>query len=354
MGALCAEPGVTMTSRQGPFVPELGKDAQAGFAASTFEYEFLCNYKQFAPVLREAQEPGVVVVAIDRSNRRLVSVQALRATHTEPQVLIAGRLPTADLVVSGDPAISSRHFAVVVDALSGREPHGGVFYQVLSLRSPRSLKTERGVAVGGIRADGHMFLECGNHIFFFFVSDRDSGSWPESPLQAWLSIPKRVYLEDRTNLAEGSEVRQPPSRPVSLQSNATLVSVLPGPSQLNVGNLLRDGEPQVAELRIDVPGSTTRVPVGSSAIASGILFGRNGTPQTAPPAVPVERLSRAHLLIVDVSGRVFACDTASQGGVYRGLDEGERVRVCSLDVHRTVYLGSHTRVTWRWIDRAPT
>ena len=84
--------------------------------------------------------------------------------------------------------------------------------------------------------------------------------------------------------------------------------------------------------------------VGRRALRAGILLGRSdrcdGDVLLSDPYV-----SRVHLLIVELAGRLYAIDTASKNGVFdRG--SGERVRL--LEAGSKLSLSALASVEWRF------
>src|SRR5690606_2815318 len=88
--------------------------------------------------------------------------------------------------------------------------------------------------------------------------------------------------------------------------------------------LSREGMAPVGVLRLRVSNVMHSVLVGARAIHRGILLGRyERCDVDGSKLLTSESISRVHLLVVEVSDRVYAIDTASTNGTWMAEDDRE-------------------------------
>ena len=148
-----------------------------------------------------------------------------------------------------------------------------------------------------------------------FVPTTAETNWPKKPRDMWQALRSRQA--------------------------ATFAAARPAP--IDEGWLSRDEEP-LGELLIRSQQGIGTMAVGRRALGAGILLGRSdrcdGDVLLSDP-----HISRVHLLIVELAGRLYAIDTASRNGIFnRG--SGERVRL--LKSGSRLSLSGLVSVEWRY------
>jgi hypothetical protein len=310
-----------------------------------FRSYFLRHYSRFREHVRQFEQPGLAVVAIDRARDRIAGVACVAARIGEPNALIVGRHSGAQLLLRGDEEISLRHLAVVTEPVTDFRPGRGVTYRVMDLRSTSGLRGENGKRVSAIRSDGPAFLSSANHVFFVFITG-DPTDWPDSAADAWSFIPERIFLEERVRAGGSGTHRPAPPASGPAPRSITLIERVAGPTRAEVAGQLVEGEPPVAEIAVRNRTGVHRFPVGARAIEDGIIFGRADRCDSAR-VFQNQALSRVHLLLISINGEIVAIDTASTNGCYRGIDYAGELRVARLDPGVPVFLGSTASVSWR-------
>jgi hypothetical protein len=331
--------------------------------------------------------PGVVVVAVDAVSRRIAGSLCLAAKVGQANAAIVGRHGHCDLYLEGDPALSLRHLAIVVSPLSAGSQTPQVGFRVLDLRTRSAFLDEHGRRLESVTAEGPTFLSAGGHALFIVVSGEDP-VWPESAADAWKCIPERVYLDEKdaepdrwkrrrrvmgrgfdeptdggAAFAEGTGVIPeplPPSKPPAAASTSvepahdpariTLVRTQPGPARARV-SLIAEDDLEVGQLTVSAEGKSQRIAIGERAVESGILLGRYERCDTHGASVVAHHgISRVHLLLLEVAGEVYAIDTGSTNGTFRGgpLASDAEVRIARLDEGTELILGEDlVRVKWK-------
>jgi hypothetical protein len=85
--------------------------------------------------------------------------------------------------------------------------------------------------------------------------------------------------------------------------------------------------------------------LGETAMHQGVLLGRYDRCDSGVTAfLSSERLSRVHLLMVEMAGGFYAIDTASKNGVWHGR---RSVAVVRLEPGVVLMLADQARVEWR-------
>jgi hypothetical protein len=117
--------------------------------------------------------------------------------------------------------------------------------------------------------------------------------------------PDRFSDESRTGL--------PPRR--------TIVQAISGPSRAR-RSLLDDDETPIGAMRIRSEHGRSTIIIGGRAAKEGVLFGRydrcdnEGLPVLANP-----RISRVHVMLIELASRVYLIDAGSTNGLWEGQDE---------------------------------
>ncbi|MGH9336019.1 MAG: FHA domain-containing protein, partial [Vicinamibacteria bacterium] len=119
--------------------------------------------------------------------------------------------------------------------------------------------------------------------------------------------------------------------------------VLTNPETLE-GLALGAKEEPFGELIVSSREGTGAVAVSRRAVGSGILLGRSDLCD-GDGLLLDHHISRVHVLIVEVAGKLYAIDTASKNGVF-GKTEPERT--LTLDSGTTLSLAGFATVEWRF------
>ena len=95
--------------------------------------------------------------------------------------------------------------------------------------------------------------------------------------------------------------------------------------------------PGVALLAINSPDGEITIVVGERALREVVLVGRYRRCDTGRlPVLANCHISRVHVLVIDIAGRLYAIDTASKNGLWLGETE---VKVYPLTFHQKLMLG---------------
>lgn len=334
LGACCRE--AAPNSRTSAMKPVL--------VVGDFRSSFVRHYATFAQRLRAVEEPTLAVVAIDEEKGRVAGMMRIAARPDRVVSATIGRHGCTDLFVDAPDDLSLRHLAVLVEpARTWQKLSSDVAYRIVDLRTGAGFFDEHGIPLVSVRCEGTAFFRFGT-LTFLFLAVGDPTDWPESAEDAWAMIPERVMFDER---ARGS-IRRPESR---LAEGSGLSRIMGGPGSTMVISLPppRDldrydrGEPLVGSLQVECNGQAEAFEVGSSSLYDGILIGRYDRCDSAP-IIADDSVSRTHLLVISVSGRVYALDTGSTNGTLRA---GARVRIVELVDECILQLGANTRVRWR-------
>jgi hypothetical protein len=295
--------------------------------------------------LCEDEPEGLTVVAVGPGG--LASAR-LEAAPGAIATCVLGRHEQAPLRLTGDGSVSLRHLAVL---LLPREPGGDLRFRLLDLGTPLAVEDERGQRLESLEAEGPVFVSCGAHALFLFPTG-DRLPWPERAAEGWACIPDRVYFCERPaaarrppreHLTPTSDIEIVPGRCRALD-HVTLVQTARGPVEVS-RPALDEGDTLLGELRLASPDGEARVPVGRRAAARGLLLGRySRCDRHARPVLASPLVSRVHVLLLEVAGRLHAIDTASTNGL--ALGDGTRVRQAALEVGQTLMLGGLVRLDW--------
>lgn len=270
------------------------------------------------------------------------------------QTAIVGRHTEVDLCLPDDPELSLRHLAIVLHPDHGQ----ALRFQVLDLRTPLGIRDERGHRVEHVAADGPMFLQLGTYALLFLPLDGRL-SWPLDPLEAWHALPPRDYTTptEPGDASSGAQAtpsggvtgplpapsgEAPGAQPVPT-NGATGVQILRGPRFARRG--LGGAERQRGQLSVRSADGTSSFVLGAHALRSGVLLGRYDRCDNAGLSVLSDhRVSRVHLLLLEIDDALYAIDTASTNGVWI---RGSGIRHRCLDARQTLELGSRlAHVTW--------
>jgi hypothetical protein len=290
---------------------------------------FARRYDDIRESLHRLRRPGVVIVGASASGRLAGSV-CISAKPDTITTAIIGRHAQADFFLPDDPEVSLRHLAVIV-----HPARAGLRYAVLDLRTGRGFRDERDVRRDALVADGSVVFRCASATFFVLAGGRGE-RWPDDARAAWAALPPRQYLDEppRARLAV---VEDEPSLP-----RITRVTGVHGPAALQK-RLVQEGEIPLGELQITCGAVAQAILLGRAAAREGVLVGRY---ERCDGALQLDddRVSRVHLLVIEIEGQLYAVDTASSNGVLVGEEARREVR---LDYGTRLSLGGETTVEWR-------
>ena len=263
-------------------------------------------YESIRRWIEEHREPGLAVVAFGEDG---IQAKAHLRVAKGVNTAIAGRHELAEIWLADDPAISLRHLAVVVFSESGR-----VRFRVIDLRTAAGFTDDSGQPLRACDAEDAFFIRCGRYSVLFVPTTAET-SWPNKARIMWHALRRRQAATFAT--------MQP----------ATVAE-----------SCLSQGEEALGELLIRSEQGVGTMAVGRRALSAGILLGRSdrcdGDVLLSDPYI-----SRVHLLIVELAGRLYAIDTASKNGVFNG-GNGERVRL--LESGSRLSLSGLVSVEWRF------
>ena len=173
--------------------------------------------------------------------------------------------------------------------------------------------------------------------------------WPEDSDAAWTRIPERVYLEResadpaRWLFPAGGAREIVPQVREARPPGTTLVDSFPGP--VFAAWVLQSSGPARGEIVVRSVSGVASLPVSVSAARQGVLLGRYERCDTAGlPVLSSEKLSRVHLLVIEIEGVLYALDTASRNGSW--LPAGP-LRAARVEPGRPIRLARDASVEWR-------
>jgi FHA domain len=255
--------------------------------------------------IQQCRAPGLAVVALGGGG---IQARAyLKARARAINTAVVGRHGKAEIFLGPDPWISLRHLAVILHPASTPD---AIRFRLLDLRTTTGFFDARGAERRAIESSAPYLVACGDYAVMFVPVTE--------PVTVLPSDPDR-FLETFDG------------------------DVLTNPETLE-GLKLDSCEEPVGELVVTSEVGTGAVPVSRRAIGSGILLGRSD--RCDGGALLVDRhISRVHLLIIDIAGRIYAVDTASKNGVFqRARPECATV----LESGTTISLGGRATVEWRF------
>jgi hypothetical protein len=249
---------------------------------------------------------------------------------------IVGRHSCADVVLSRDDQISLRHLL----ATAYRLEDGGVALRLLDLQTSLPMRFDDGVPRRSLVATSPFRVRLGRYVLAGSPIAAGAPVAALDPSAAGAVSVHELPLPPRTTLIEDapSQAGDRVSSVASLPPVASVVMLVSKPK-------LEAGE---AHLRFEHAGRTRGVVFDQDELDRGLLIGRDsrcvGAGQAASglaELLPIQ-VSRVHLLLLRDRGRVFAFDTGSTNGTFRG---GERVRRAELGGdHRSLRLGGRDGV----------
>ena len=249
------------------------------------------------------------------------------------EVAVVGRHRMADLWL-GAASFALRHLLVLTRAGHGAQR---TRYRVLDLRTDAGMMDERGQPLRSFEADGPVFFQV-DRTSFLTLPTAVPFAWPDDPVAAWNAFPARTY--------DGTPFRhRRPERVTSFDDDddgRTNVGI--GSGVVDVTRALTSGSP-VGSVEIQNGRGRLSLLVDRAALREGVLLGRyERCDSGGVNLLALERCSRVHALLLEVSGAVHVIDTASMHGVHV---QGRAVRVHPISTDEEVVLGHHL-ASVRW------
>ncbi len=313
-----------------------------------FRRLFASHYTRIRATCLDFAEPGIAVFAFSLRDGTWQGSMCLAARPGEVRAGVVGRHSAADLSLDGDRrGLALRHLLYVIEPLPLRAAfRGEVRFRVMDLETGHPPRDEEGRAVASLTAEGPVFLSCSGVALLAFVTG-DTTDWPESAADAWDIQPERIFIDER--LASGSAPRRHPfaARPALDPLRTTIVRQA-GPR--HVGDLRSDEAP-CGHLDLTTTRGRHQLCVGADVLGRGVLFGRYERCHSHAAAVILtERVSRVHLLVMDLAGDLVAIDLGSSNGTFVVDPEGgflTPLRIGRLVAGQVLALGSR-RILLSW------
>lgn len=308
------------------------------------ERAFLLAYPRMAKVAQSGEATPGVVVAATRQD------EIIGCCRIESgQALIIGRHTQCGLRLDAR-SVSLRHLAVLVTTELG---HDEPTVRLWDLNTQQPFRTEDGVANAAVMADGPIFFSLDEYgiwlvpargaIVYAPPGTQDSppgAGWPMSAAEVWSLMPARQFLQRQIPA-------DPPTSPPSTAGRHAQTRNMSQTTITALGPALSLGEEDDAvpwgEIRLAVGTRKERRRVSAERLAQGILIGRYDR-CALPLDGEAHELSRVHMLMVRIGEEVWAIDTASTNGVWRGEDP---VVAGVLGDSETLDLGTVATLTWK-------
>jgi len=312
--------------------------------AGSFQEILRQHYPAFRKLLNDHREPGLALVVA--GGEGLEASVWLDAKENDINACIIGRHSSAEVFLPSDPALSLRQLAVILHRCQDERP---VRFRVLDLRTAVAFADERGSRLEAVEAQGPLLLRCASFAIYLFPTGRAGELWPEDPDVAWRMIPERAYLEResadpaRWLVPAGGARQVVPQVQQAGHSGTTLVDSFPGPAFASW--VLQGCGPARGEIVVRSASGKVSLPVSVNAARQGVLLGRYERCDTAGlPVLSSDRLSRVHLLVIEIDGVLYALDTASTNGSW--LPTGP-LRTARVEPGRPIMLAGDASVEWR-------
>lgn len=324
-------------------------DLNAPAPLPSFEDLFLANYATIRELCEGFKHRGLALAAIDSNG--ISATACLAGKRGQINAALVGRHGMCDVYLDSDPYLSLRHLCVLIHPLP-EDPRADPRFRVLDLRTATAFSDERGRKLEALEAEGPLFIRCGEHALFILPTSEEEDPWPEDPRSGWACVPERVYLDDapaepdrwlrrrlRALWGDESDHERSPRR------RRTIVQTIRGPARAQ-RKLLAEGDEVIGELEVSSSDGRTRMLVGRATAREGVLLGRyERCDNDGLPVLQNGRISRVHLLLIEIAGGLYAIDAASSNGVWCGPEE---VRVAALRGGTTLSLGEGlARLEWR-------
>lgn len=320
----------------------LGSPAPAPRAS--FSDVFRTHYRKIREVLNAHSEPGLALFVA--SPEGLEASAWWEAAEKDINPLIVGRHSSAEVFIPSDPLLSLRHLVVIVRP---RREGERVRFRVLDLRTPIAFRDEEGRRLEAVEADGPLLLRLASQTALFFPTGGSQEPWPEEAAAAWRRVPERTHLactaadpERWLDLAGRGARRSLEAVNVS-GGPPTLSTSFPGPAFVEWD--LAGGDCARGALVVRCAESRVSLRLGETAMREGVLLGRyDRCDNGGVTFLTSERVSRVHLLLVEMAGGFYAIDTASRNGLWYGSRD---VRATRLEPGLVLTLADQASVEWR-------
>lgn len=306
------------------------------------------QWPQVHAALASTSEPGVAVVAVDTRRDRVAGSMWIAAKPGAINCGVIGRHGQCDLFLDGDGALSLRHLVVIVEpAVDWGGPGGAdVRYRLIDLRTGTAFLDEDGRQLEAATALGPAFVSIGRYLLLCFPTGGDE--WPRDTIAALAALPERIYIDERdaepdrwrrrVPFAEGTGVEEPPR-----SASASVITAVRGPARARI-DARSEHEPRHGVLTLASRLGRDVIDVGVDALHRGLLLGRYRRCDTAgAQSLALERISRVHVLMIEIAGRVWMIDAASTNGI---SVDGRTVRATALVDGGEVGLGGVGVATW--------
>jgi len=316
---------------------------------ASFEQVFRGHYAVIRRILDAHSEPGLALLVASVDGIEASAWVKAEADGINP--LIIGRHNAAEIFLPSDPALSLRHLAVILQ----RRGSGAVRFRVLDLRTATAFEDEQGRRLEALESTGPTLLRCASFCLLLFPTGEPGEPWPEDSAEGWRRLPERVYLESTSadperwaHPGDRAELRLP--EPIADGSQSTTYVSFPGPVFPSPfltdapSPVPPDAGPARGEILLASRGGRAALRLGKETARQGILLGRyercdgGGLWLLSNP-----KLSRVHLLILEVGATLCAIDTASRNGSRMG--EG-RIHHARLEPGRPITLAGDVSVEW--------
>lgn len=303
--------------------------------AHSYRELFIAHYDEIRQLCEGFKRAGLALVAMD--DRGIAAKACLAAKEDRINSAIIGRHGMADVYLSGDASLSLRHLLLVLFPAS---EDGEVRFRLMDLRTAMAFTGEDDMRLEALEAEGPVFVRCGSYTLLCFPTG-DALPWADSAVEGWECIPERIYLDQRSadpDRWRRRELRGQMSRLPNEQRavRGTRVQTLPG---LRLANrmLVDADEDPLGVLQVKSDMGACQLEVGPRALGQGVLLGRNDRCDSGGMDVFTnESISRVHMVLVEIAGRVYVVNTASTNGVWVGDNE---VRLAPLEPGEEFTLG---------------
>ena len=310
----------------------------------SFSDVFRKHYPSIRKVLNTYPEPGLALFVA--SPEGLEASAWWEAAEKDINPLIVGRHSSAEVFIPSDRLLSLRHLAVIVRP---RRENERLRFRVLDLRTPIAFRDEEGRRLEAVEADGPLLLRFACETALFFPTGGAWEPWPREADRAWKRVPERSHLSctaadpERWRDLTGREPRMPPEALAAAGGPPTLSASFPGPAF--VERDLAGGDCARGILVVRCAERRVSLRLGQTAMRQGVLLGRYDRCDNGGGAfLTSERVSRVHLLLIEMAGGFYAIDTASRNGVWYGSRD---VRVTRLEPGVPLTLADEASVEWR-------
>ena len=297
---------------------------------------FIVAYDRMATLAKVARRPSVVVAAVGPYG------QVLEALLVEDRrALVVGRHTHCALRLSGE-SVSLRHLALLVRY----DEQGAPVVHLWDLNTGHPFLTEDQQPSAAVIAEGPVYAAIGSSALWVVPSGgvADKG-WPAQAEEAWHMLAPRQFIDRRSPRALVGTPR--PQRLSSRHARDPEHSFI---TMLGPALALDDSDDELpwGEIRIELSGHKQKRRVSAERLEQGVLIGRYERCGIAF-SDRHRNVSRVHLLLVRIAGEIWAIDTASTHGLWRGE---HRVTAEVLADPDQLKLGDVATIAWRRLPMA--